>query len=71
MLAALATNLIRLAAYKSRLKKLEAAIAELDRAITANSSEIDYKKTDEYIDRYAREYLDMQDENDVTFKEEE
>ena len=47
LLVALITNLVRLAGSNSRKAELEAQLAALDRQI------------EEYVDAYAREYLNM------------
>ena len=59
MATALVINLVRIASLSSREKALKEQLAALDRQIEANQSEIDYRKTDEYVDAYAREYLGM------------
>lgn len=56
---ALVTNLVRLAGSNSRRRSLEAELAALDSRIEQNSELIDYRKTEEYVDAYAREYLNM------------
>lgn len=56
---ALITNLVRLAGSNSRKKALEAELAALNERIAVNEQVIDYRKTEEYVDAYAREYLDM------------
>ena len=56
---ALITNLVRLAGTNSRKRALEAELAALDSRIEQNAELIDYRKTEEYVDAYAREYLNM------------
>ena len=59
LLVALITNLVRLAGSNSRKAELEAQLAALDRQIEENNSIIDYRQSEEYVDAYAREYLNM------------
>ncbi|MCI9031761.1 MAG: cell division protein FtsH [Clostridia bacterium] len=67
ILTALVINLVRLASLSSRENALREQLAALDRQIEANQSEIDYRKTDEYVDAYAREYLGMIGEGEISF----
>ena len=59
LLVALITNLVRLAGSNSRKAELEAQLAALDRQIEENNAIIDYRQSEEYVDAYAREYLNM------------
>mgnify|MGYP000789497826 FL=1 len=59
LLVALITNLVRLAGSNSRKAELEAQLAALDRQIEENNSIINYRQSEEYVDAYAREYLNM------------
>ncbi len=56
---ALIINLVRLSAVNSRKAELEAQSAYLDTLIDKNGDLIGYCETDEFIENYAREYLDM------------
>lgn len=56
---ALIINLVRLSAVNSRKAELEAQAAYLDTLIDKNGDLIGYCETDEFIENYAREYLDM------------
>ena len=67
MATALVINLVRIASLSSREKALKEQLAALDRQIEANQSEIDYRKTDEYGDAYAREYLGMIGGDEISF----
>ncbi len=59
LITALITNLVRLAASNSRKEQLEAQLAALDARIETNAGIIEYRKSWEYVDAYAREYLNM------------
>lgn len=59
LIIALVINLVRLSAVSSRRDALAAQSAELDRVIDENNSLVDYCQTPEFIDDYAREYLNM------------
>ena len=67
MIAALVINLVRLTSLNARKKELEALIVQADAAIAAADADISYRQSQEYIDWYAREYLNMQGEDDITF----
>lgn len=59
LIIALIINLVRLSAVNSRRDALAAQSAELDRVIDENNALIDYCQTPEFIEDYAREYLNM------------
>ena len=59
LLTALIVNLVRLASTNTRKRALEAELNRLDALIAQNEETLDYRKTDEYIDAFAREYLTM------------
>lgn len=59
LIVALIINVVRLSAVNSRRNALAAQSAELDRVIDENNALIDYCQTPEFIEDYAREYLNM------------
>ncbi len=59
LIVALIINVVRLCSANSRLDELNAQKAELDRVIDENNALIDYCQTPEFIENYAREYLNM------------
>ena len=65
--AALILNLIKLTNINSKKVNLEKQLNEILRQLEENESEIDYISTDEYIDQYAREYLNMQGKDEEAF----
>ena len=60
-------NLVRLGSLRSREKELAAMLAQADEAIAGNEAEISYRQSQEYLDWYAREYLNMQGDDEITF----
>lgn len=65
--AALILNVVKLSALHKRERELKARMAELDRQIAESREMSDFVSTDEYIDRYAREYLNMQGKDEEAF----
>lgn len=67
MIIALVINLISLSVAKARKNKLVAELNRLDRQIAANEQSIDYFGSDQFINDFAREYLDMQGKGEISF----
>lgn len=63
----LIVNVVKLTRLNKRKAELAASIADVERRIAENDDVIDYISTDEYIDRYAREYLNMTGEDEEAF----
>ncbi|MDE5593821.1 MAG: septum formation initiator family protein [Clostridiales bacterium] len=59
LVIALIVNLVKLSAANDRKDALEAQSAKLDRLIEKNDDMIEYCSSAEFIEEYAREYLDM------------
>ncbi len=59
LVVALIVNLVRLSAANDRKEALEAQSAKLDRLIEKNDNMIEYCSSAEFVEEYAREYLDM------------
>ena len=59
LVIALIINLVKLGAANDRKDALEAQSAKLDRLIEKNDDMIEYCSSTEFIEEYAREYLDM------------
>lgn len=59
LVIALIVNLVRLSAANDRKEALEAQSVKLDRLIEKNDNMIEYCKSAEFVEEYAREYLDM------------
>lgn len=60
-------NIVMLISTSVQVGKLESDIAYLDSLISANSDEIAYRDTEEYIRKYAQEYLNMKGNGDLVF----
>lgn len=73
LVIALIINIVKLSKVNAKKAKLEQELAQIERQIERNNDEIDCISSDAYIDRYAREYLNMQgkDEQAFTGKEEQ
>lgn len=67
LLVALVMNLVTLTRLNNRKAELESKLTEIREQIEANNAEIDYISSDEYIDAYAREYLNMKGKDDEAF----
>ncbi|MCI8612723.1 MAG: hypothetical protein HFE48_03375 [Clostridia bacterium] len=67
LISALITNLVRIASLKQRQEALTARLIAIDETIKENAADIDYRKTDEYVDAYAREYLGLIGEGESAF----
>lgn len=67
LLIALIMNLVTLTRLNNRKAELESKLEEIRRQIEANNAEIDYISSDEYIDAYAREYLNMKGKDEEAF----
>ena len=65
--AALVINMVRLTGLNAKKRELAARLDEINEQIERNNSEIDYISTDDYIDQYAREYLNMQGKDEQAF----
>lgn len=65
LLIALIVNLVRLSAVNSRKNALAEQAAYLDTVIKENGELIDYCQTPEFIETYARDYLDMVYRNEI------
>ena len=64
---ALVMNLVTLTRLNNRKAELESKLTEIREQIEANNAEIDYISSDEYIDAYAREYLNMKGKDEEAF----
>ena len=58
-LVALIYNAAALGTKNRRIRKLEQEIADFDHRIENNYDELEYRKTPEYIEKFARDHLDM------------
>lgn len=67
LLIALVMNLVTLTRLNNRKAELESKLTKIREQIEANNAEIDYISSDEYIDAYAREYLNMKGKDEEAF----
>ncbi len=67
LLIALITTLVRFATISKRKSDLQAQLNALTQQIEQNEQSISYYSSDEYIERIAREYLDLQGKDEITF----
>ncbi|MFI3164420.1 MAG: septum formation initiator family protein [Bacillota bacterium] len=58
---------VTLAVATQKQETLIAEIAEMEKAIDDISDEIDYRETLLYIEKYARENLELYGDNDIIF----
>ena len=65
LIVTLIVNVVRLSAANKRLAALKAQEAQLDAIISENDDYIDYCQTPEFIEDYARDYLDMIYRNEI------
>lgn len=68
LFGALIINLIQLSSLSARERKLNAELVATGKAIESGNREIMNVQSAEYIDRYAREYLNMHDEREEVYK---
>ena len=59
LVIALIINLVRLGAANDRKEALQAQNARLQQLIDKNDDMIEYCNSNEFVEEYAREYLDM------------
>lgn len=59
LIIALIINLVKLSAVNDRRDRLKAQSERLDEVIDSNGKMLDYVESPEFIESYAREYLDM------------
>jgi len=64
---AMVMNLIKYANVSAKEKRLQAKLNELNQIISDNQAEIEYKSTDEYIEKYVRDYLNMVGKDEIAF----
>ena len=71
LLIALIVNLVRLSAVRERKAALDAQNAKLEQLIQKNDDMIEYCNSTEFIEEYAREYLDMVKRGEIVIGGEE
>ena len=71
LVVSLCINLVKLTKASANEKRLEAEIAKLNDRIERNEATIDELKSEEYLDWYAREKLNMKGKDEEAFKPKE
>ena len=66
MLISLIVGLVSLASA-SRKERLERQLADLNARLELGASNLEYYKSDEYIEMIAREYLNMKGKDEISF----
>ena len=67
LLTALVINIVKLSTLNSKKEALIERLSTVESQIKENDEIIEYISTDEYIDRYAREYLNMTGADEEAF----
>lgn len=67
LVVSLGANIIRYISLTSRENALKSELARLEQTASNNQTEIEYKQTSDYTDRYARENLDMSKKDEEVF----
>ncbi len=67
LVISLVVGLVSLASASSRKNKLQRQLNELNILVERKDADLQYYMSDEYVQRIAREYLDMQGDGEITF----
>ena len=67
LVCALVINLIKYANVTTKERQLQAKLNELNAIVQRNDEEIAYKSTDEYIEKYVRDYMNMIGKDEIAF----
>ena len=67
LIISLIVSLISLSTASARKNRLQRELAELNAQAELNASQLAYYGSDEYIERIAREYLNMQGKDEIAF----
>ena len=60
-------NLIKYANVTTKERQLQAKLNELNAIVEQNDAEIAHKSTDEYIEKYVRDYMNMIGKDEIAF----
>lgn len=71
LVISLIMNIVKLVNANSLKSKLESACSEIDRKIEENDEAISELNSDEYVEWYAREFLNMKGRDEDAFKSKE
>ena len=67
LLISLGANIINSMVLASKEAKLKRELALLEQTANKNQTEIEYKQSSDYTDKYAKEYLDKSDEDEEVY----
>lgn len=67
LLISLCANLIQSLTLATRRRNLTAELERLEQTISKNQTEIEYKQSSDYADRYAREHLDKSNPDEEVY----
>lgn len=67
LLVSLGTNIVRAISLTAQENALKAELVRLNQTAEQNQTEIEYKQSSDYTDRYAREHLDMSNEDEEVY----
>ena len=67
IVASLVLNVIKLAGLNRREAELKNELYRLEQAMAENSETLEFMQTDDYVDQYAREYLNLIGKDELPF----
>lgn len=67
LLISLGANIINSMILASKEAQLKRELALLEQTANKNQTEIEYKQSSDYTDKYAKEYLDKSDEDEEVY----
>ena len=67
LIVALVANIIKSVNLSAKERELKNQLASLEQTIQKNQTEIEYKQSSDYTDRYAREYLDKSNPDEEVY----
>ena len=68
MLCVLAGNIVKIINLNRKQSRLNDTLAKLETSYEINEGKIRFLESDEFVEKYAREYLNLSGENDVTYE---
>jgi cell division protein FtsB len=67
IIASLILNVVKLAGLSRREAELKNELYVLEQAMAENSETLEFMQTDDYVDQYAREYLNLIGKDELPF----
>lgn len=68
VIVALVYNIVTLVNLNTRKSEIQYQVTELTEIVAGNKQLIDYRSDADYIERYARDYLNMMGQFEIAFK---